>query len=179
MDTVSKSSMAVSMAASEASPSSTTTTPRPTNTPSSAPPSPAASPSHSTPSSNLPRISSIPVTISPPPLHFRHPEWGLQVRASRVCFEVVLGLGLYGGGGGGVFAVLFRSSGELSGAKRGGLGAVGERGRIPVVDVFSAEDMERIWGFPKAGCAVVGGRWGFHGGRGDGDEVRLGLLKAR
>ncbi|KAK9087040.1 hypothetical protein Syun_029434 [Stephania yunnanensis] len=51
----------------------------------------------------------------------------------------------------------------------------GEDGEV--VDVFSAKDVERIRGFP-AGAAVVGGRWGFHGGRGDGDEVRLGLLKA-
>ncbi|KAK9169762.1 hypothetical protein Syun_001902 [Stephania yunnanensis] len=151
MDTVSESSMAAS--ASEASPSSTTTTPRSTSTPLSAPPSPAASPSHPTPSSNLPRISSIPVTISPPPPAFSSPRTGTPSPSFRACFEVVLGLGL------GIAPLVSGEDGE-------------------VVDVFSAKD-ERIRGFRKLEICRRWGRWGFHGGRGDGDEVRLGLLKAR
>ncbi|KAK9163574.1 hypothetical protein Syun_004476 [Stephania yunnanensis] len=51
----------------------------------------------------------------------------------------------------------------------------GEDGEV--VDVFSAEDVERIRGFSKARGRRHWGRWGFHGGRGDGDKVHLGLLK--
>ncbi|KAK9150748.1 hypothetical protein Syun_009057 [Stephania yunnanensis] len=95
MDTDSESSMAAS--ASEASPSSTITTPRSTKYSIIRSAKSRRIPSHPTPSSNLPRISSIPVTISPPPPRFRHPERGLQVRASRAC--AVGERGGWGGGG--------------------------------------------------------------------------------
>ncbi|KAK9121867.1 hypothetical protein Syun_019484 [Stephania yunnanensis] len=48
------------------------------------------------------------------------------------------------------------SRGELSGAKRGGLGAVGEREDGEVVDVFDAKDVERIRGFRRLGLPSLG-----------------------
>ncbi|KAK9139966.1 hypothetical protein Scep_009647 [Stephania cephalantha] len=148
MDTVSESSMAVSMAASEASPSSTTTTPRPTSTPSSAPPSPAASPSHPTPSSNPLGFHRFRDDFTSSPC-VSSPERGLQVRAFRACFEVEVGLGL---------GIVWRAAAGSSrydfdqAANFSARNAVdraplvgGEDGEV--VHVLSAEDVERIRGF--------------------------------
>ncbi|KAK9140130.1 hypothetical protein Scep_009811 [Stephania cephalantha] len=70
------------------------------------------------------------------------------------------GWGLYGGGGGGgVFEVRFRSSGELSGMKRGGFGAVGGRGGWGGGGCVQCGGCGEDSGVSEAGAAVVGGRW--------------------
>ncbi|KAK9107936.1 hypothetical protein Syun_023947 [Stephania yunnanensis] len=71
------------------------------------------------------------------------------------------------------------SKSELLGlVSRSYWGAVGERGGWGGGGCVQCERCGEDSGVSEAGAAVVGGRWGFHGGRGDGDEVRLGLLKA-
>ncbi|KAK9107528.1 hypothetical protein Syun_023539 [Stephania yunnanensis] len=62
--------------------------------------------------------------------------------------------------------------------KRGGLGAVGERGGWGGGGCVQCGGCGENSGVFEAGVVVVGGRRGFHGGRSDGDEVILGLLKA-
>ncbi|KAK9160791.1 hypothetical protein Syun_007132 [Stephania yunnanensis] len=67
----------------------------------------------------------------------------------------------------------------FSSPRTGTLSAVDERGGWGGGGCVQCERCGEDSGVSEAGAAVVGGRWGFHGGRGDGDEVRLGLLKAR
>ncbi|KAK9151252.1 hypothetical protein Syun_009561 [Stephania yunnanensis] len=65
----------------------------------------------------------------------------------------------------------------FSSPRTGTPSAVGERGGWGGGGCVQCERCGEDSGFRRLGAAVVGGRWGFHGGRGDGDEVRLGLLK--
>ncbi|KAK9111969.1 hypothetical protein Scep_019488 [Stephania cephalantha] len=169
MDTVSESSMAVSMAAlGGIAIVHYNNTLSDQYTPSSAPPSPAAS-LRIRPHLQIPLgfhrfgddFTSSPCVSSP--------ERGLQVRASRARFEVELGLGLgivWRRRRRRVFAVRFRSSGELLARNAVDWAPLvgGEDGEV--VDVFGAEDVERIRGFRSWGCrrwgrwaAIVGGRW--------------------
>ncbi|KAK9150537.1 hypothetical protein Syun_008846 [Stephania yunnanensis] len=71
----------------------------------------------------------------------------------------------------------FDKAASFSSAKRGGLGAVGERGGWGGGGCVRCERCGEDSGFRSMGCRRWG-RWGFHGGRGDGDEVRLGLLES-
>ncbi|KAK9134736.1 hypothetical protein Syun_014066 [Stephania yunnanensis] len=111
--------------ASEASPSSTTTTPRST-------------------------ALHYPLRQVPPhPLRIRH---HLQISSDFIDS----GWGLYGGGGGrGSSRYDFDKAASFLGAKRGGLGAVGERGGWGGGGCVRCERCGEDSGFP-AGAAVVG-----------------------